>query len=702
MIKGVNEMKDQIIALIMQPSYHPTTALKICEKLQTNNYPEVAKALNELEAEQIIFHNGKGEFGTLKQLKMYVGIIDVKDACGFVKVEGLEKDIYVSPKHLASAMSGDTVLVEMAYASKYADDGRIVEILKRKYQTLVGKIHKRAKDFVLDVMYSKINCKCVIKNKNSAQAKDGDFVKVIITDYNNGRLLYAKVDKIIESHKAGLLAIDMLTEMADLKTKFDSKTLNECNQLDYTIALENRKDLRSLPIVTIDGDDAKDFDDAIYVERKDEKTFSLGVYIADVSEYVKVGSHLDLSAKERSFSCYLPNGVIPMLPFALSNDLCSLKENEDRYVLAVEMLIKDGEIADFEIFKAVINSKGRLTYRMVNEWLEHENDLAGFKMLKDAYDLSIILSDKRMKKGYINFDLNDAKIILDDEGKCIDVVNIIRGKSEKMIEEFMIKANECVASCINHMNLPFIYRIHQAPTEEKVEELRSLLANLDVKIPHQKNNLTSLFFSQMLDKVEEDNKEIVNHLVLKAMAKAKYDINNIGHFGLATNAYTHFTSPIRRYPDLVVHRLIKDYLLMEKNYAIDDLDSELSKIANHTSIKERTIEQLERDVIDLKKAEYMENFIGKTFVGKISSIKNWGIYVELANLVEGMISARYLNSIDYFFDEDHNCWSKGPNHLTLMKQIKVQLISTNIEKGQIDFIYLGDNDGNKQENHLSK
>ena len=688
-------MKEQIMDLIFNPSYHPLTALKICEELKTNNYALVAKTLNELEEEQIIFHNQHGEFGTLSQLKMYKGIILIKDTCAFVQVDELNDDLYVSLKNASNAMNGDTVLVEMAYESKFCDDAKVLQIINRKYKTLVGKVIKRSKDYLLDIMYLNLNVKCIIKNKNIGQAKNGDFVKVIITDYNNGRLIYGKIEKVLSFTKDGYIPIAMLTELANIKTKFDSKTLNECNQLDYTVSLNGRRDLRDRTIVTIDGDDAKDFDDAIYVEKKADDTYLLGVCIADVSEYVKVGSALDQEARTRAFSCYLPNGVIPMLPFPLSDDLCSLKEGEDRYTLAVEMIIKDGEIIDFDIFKALINSKGRLTYKMVNEWLENDADLGNLNMLKDASDLATILNNKRCEKGYINFDLNEAKIILDDDGKCIDVVKIIRGKSEKMIEEFMIKANECIASCINHMNLPFIYRIHQAPTKEKIDELRDLLADLRIKMPYKRNKITSLFFSQMLEKISDEKKEIVNQLVLKAMAKAKYDINNIGHFGLASNAYTHFTSPIRRYPDLVVHRLIKDYLLMENNFKQVDIDAELTNIANYSSVQERTIEQLERDVVDLKKAEYMNNFIGEVFIGKISAFKKWGIYVELENTVEGMIPAVNLYQNDFFYDEDLNSWISDFDFLYLTKKVKVKVVNTNIEKGQIDFIYLGDANGNE-------
>lgn len=687
-------MKEAILELFHKENYKPLSASQIAEALNTNDFVNVVKSLTSLEEEHIIIHNDFGLFALLKTYNMYIGTIDVKEqGFGFVTIEGFEKDLFIKKDYCLNAMSGDTVIVQILNKNKISFDAKVIEIINRKYKTLIGKIKKRHKDYELELEHYDLNVKCLIQPKNINNAVEGDYVKCIITDYNNGHLIKAKVDKIIGNDKTPNLDINLMVQIKDIPTSFSSRALNEANMLDYTISINNRKDLRDKIICTIDGDDAKDFDDAISIEKINDN-YILGVHIADVSEYVKVDSYLDQDAKARSFSCYLPNGVIPMLPFSLSDDLCSLRENEDRYTISLEMTIdRKGNIIDYELNKAVIKSKARLTYNLVNEWLDERPDLEELNVIYLMEELYYILNKKRVDKGIIDFDLDEAKVTLDDLGKCIDVKLIKRGISERIIEEFMITANECIAEIVHNLDLPFIYRVHAEPSEEKIEELRMLLANLNIKLPKKNNNLTSKFFADIIKKEEEknpDNKEIINHLILKSMAKAKYDTYNIGHFGLASLAYTHFTSPIRRYPDLVVHRLIKDYLLKDNNYGkIDNIEKELSNISNLASTNERKIEMLERDVLDMKKAEYMEQFIGSIFIGSISSIKSWGIYVTLDNTVEGLIDAYNLNLNDYFYDEDKNIWKSDKDILSLTKKIKIRVQSVNIDKGQIDFMYQG-------------
>ena len=695
-------MKEILLDLMNNPNYRPLSARQICDKLQTNDFVNVVKSLNQLEEEHQIIHNDFGLFGLLKHFDMHIGIIDVKEQrFGFVKVEGFEKNLFVNKDNTLNALSGDKVIIKIVSKNKIAYDAKVIEVIERKYHTLIGKIKKRHKDYELLLDNYNLNIKCLISPKGINKATDGDYVKAIITDFGNGRIVKAKVDKVLGTIDTPNLDINIKVQMSDIPISFSSRALNEANMLDYTISLEERRDLRNDMIVTIDGDDAKDFDDAISIKKENNK-YILGVHIADVSHYVKVDSYLDSEAYERSFSCYLPNSVIPMLPFSLSNDLCSLKENTDRYALSLVMTFNhQGDLIDYDLFKSVINSHARLTYNLVNEWFEEKADLDELNDLYLMKELYEILSSKRKQKGIIDFDLDDAIVSLDSNGKCIDVHKRTRGISERIIEEFMISANECVAEIVSNLDLPFLYRVHSEPTLEKMDELRMELANLHIQIPHKNNQLTSKFFAEIIEKETEknpDNKEIINHLFLKSMAKAKYDTFNIGHFGLASRAYTHFTSPIRRYPDLVVHRLLKDYLLKEHNYGkIEYLETILPKVASLTSANERKIETLERDVLDMKKAEYMENYIDQIFIGQISSIKSWGIYVELDNTVEGLVDATNLNYQDYFFDEKRNIWIGKKRILSLTTKVKVKVSKVNKEKGQIDFFLIGNGDNNEQQ-----
>jgi len=379
-----------------------------------------------------------------------------------------------------------------------------------------------------------------------------------------------------------------------------------------------------------------------------------------------------------------------MLPNILSDDLCSLKENELRYAIVVEMDIdSNGKLISQDIKKAVIKSRGRLTYNLANSWFESTIP-EKYSMLSDAFELYKILDQNKEKRGYIEFDDDDVELKFDESGKCISVDVRVRKDAEKLIENFMIQCNETIASTIYNLDLPFIYRIHDEVKDEKLEELKKNLSHFNIEIPSKQNKLTSMFFKKILDSLNDDeiSKNIVNKLLLKSMSKAQYSTFNIGHFALSLNNYTHFTSPIRRYSDLLVHRLIKKYLLSNDDYysKIESIDNLLSGDCLVINENEKKITTLERDVIDIYKADYMSNFIGKTFVGRVSSIKKWGIYVELDNYIEGMISSDLLYNLGYTYNEEMSTWS----NFYLTKEVKVKVIDTNKIKGQIDFYLLED------------
>src|SRR5699024_3389191 len=402
-----------------------------------------------------------------------------------------------------------------------------------------------------------------------------------------------------------------------------------------------RRDLRDKQIVTIDGADAKDLDDAIRVEKLDNGNFLLGVYIADVTYYVTDNSVLDKEAAERGTSVYLVDRVIPMIPHRLSNGICSLNRGVDRLTLSCEMEInKNGQVVSHEIFEAVINTSERMTYEDVNKILVDKDDTTRDKfaplvpLFENMEELARILRTKRMKRGAIDFDFKEAQVLVDEDGKAKDVVLRERSVGEKLIEEFMLAANETVAEHFHWLDVPFIHRIHEAPDEAKLEHFFEFLAGLGYAVKGTANDVHPLELQKVLDRVRGETEEmVISKLMLRSMRQAKYDPNSVGHFGLSTEFYTHFTAPIRRYPDLTVHRLIRTYLI-EGNLGsktIKRWSDRLPDVAKHTSEMERTAIDAERDVDDLKKAEYMADKIGEEYTGIISSVTNFGLFVELEN-----------------------------------------------------------------------
>lgn len=681
-------MRDQILDLMNQKNYRAMVPRQIMSAIGSDDLTEVMKTLNQLDTEHLIIHDEGGHYALLSYFNVYLGRVDKKDSgFGFVLVPELEEDIFISKRDMSNALDKDLVYVQVFKNTNKGLEGQIIEIVERNIVDIIGVLKKRANNYYLQITGKYHYLSITIPPKHLNHSEINDVVKVIITDFNDGFNLKGKVSKIIGTKNQPGIDITMMVEGTKISTNFSKECLNEAINLNHEINFEGRVDKTDEMIVTIDGDDAKDFDDAISVKKIGDNHYQLGVYIADVSEYVKVNSNIDIDASIRTSSCYLPDRVIPMLPFELSNDLCSLRPNENRYALACVMEIKDGEVIDSDIFKAVIKSKARLTYNNVNKMLEDNNLPTELMFLKDAADLAAIIGNKRHQKGSLDFETKEAKIVLDDYGTAIDVVPIKRGISEKMIEEFMIICNETVTERITYLDLPFVYRVHDEPKPEKIKTLIDIAKTLNITIPKKQNTIHPLFLQTILEKPEtEEAKTIFNHLILRSMAKAKYSINNIGHFGLASKYYTHFTSPIRRYPDLMVHRLIKDYLLGESNYQDFDLEDYLNDLCEACSDQEKVIESLERDVDDMKKAEYMLSQIGSEYEGMVSGIQRWGVYVQLPNSCEGLIGHEELYSLGYQYIEEKDVWSKNnTDRLTIGKYIKVRVINASKARGTVDF-----------------
>ena len=705
----MENLKQTLIDIMKEKTYSPSdidTLNNILNFTTSDEFIDLAKALNELEDQFIIAHNKKGCFALLETFNLVKGEIDVKEAgYGFIDLE--EGSIFVKKDNLKGSITGDTVLASVFNDKLGRPEGKVERIIQRGTTSIFGKLQKYRNKYVLRSVNSKIDLWVFIKSSDLKKAKENDFVKVNITKYYPNNTADGVVEKVIGNIETPNIDITALIGTANIPVEFSDDTKKEVKQIPSYVDTDkylDRRDLRDKVIITIDGDDAKDLDDAVRVEKNIDGTFTLGVYIADVSEYVKENSAIDLDAYERGTSVYLPDRVIPMLPKELSNGICSLNEGVDRLVLACEMKIdENGHVLEHDIFEGIIKTTYRMTYNNVNKILENTNQQICkeyakiVEMLYNMEELSKILFDMRTRRGAFNFETQEAKVILSADGDVLDVVLRKRGTGEKLIEEFMLIANETVAEAMTWLDVPFIYRVHEEPKEDKIGRFIQILNNFnyEFKVKGKTSKAMSKALQEVLIELEsfEDDiqKTIINNTLLRSMMKAKHLETNLGHYGLASECYTHFTSPIRRYPDLLVHRLVKHYMLNKPQIDGPNPDGYYtSKVRNASDVAsktERRAESLERDATDLKKCEYMEKYIHESFTGVISSITNWGIYVTLDNSIEGLI--RFENMKDDYYDIDElNARVVGRrigNIYQMGDIVLVKLIDVNKEKRQISF-----------------
>ncbi len=489
-----------------------------------------------------------------------------------------------------------------------------------------------------------------------------------------------------------------------LPQEFPAEALQQANDVPDTIAedtIGKRRDLRNETIVTIDGADAKDLDDAVTVTKLDNGHFKLGVHIADVTHYVTEGSPIDVEAADRATSIYLVDRVIPMIPHRLSNGICSLNPKVDRFTLSCEMVIdQNGGVVSHEIFESVIKTTERMTYKAVNQILEEKDEevLEQYSGLVPMFELmgelAQVLRNKRMERGAIDFDFKEAKVLVDEEGKPHDVVLRERSVAEKLIEEFMLLANETVAEHFNWMKVPFMYRVHEDPKEEKLARFFEFITTFGYVVKGSGNNIHPRALQQVLEAVKGTPEEpVISTVLLRSMKQARYDAESLGHFGLSTDFYTHFTSPIRRYPDLIVHRLIRTYLIEGK---VDEKTKEkwdvlLPEIADHSSNMERRAVDSERETDELKKAEYMEDKISEEYDGVISSVTNFGLFVELENTIEGLVHVSYLTDDYYRYDERTYAMigERTGNIFRIGDEIRIRVMNVNKDERSIDFEIVG-------------
>ena len=624
---------------------------------------------------------------------------------GFVKLEGQEEEIYISKENSYNALNGDTVAIKII-SEKEADkkaEGKIVKIVRHEKDTVVGTFQKNRnfgfvvpddKNFGTDIFISK---------SHWGKARNNHKVLVKIIKYpEKGKNAEGEIIEVLGGvNEAG---VDMLSliKQYELPYKFPEEVVSEAKAFGNKINeknLEGRRDLRQDIIFTIDGEDAKDLDDAIHVEKLTNGNYRLDVHIADVSNYVREKTELDKEAYLRGTSIYMLGRVIPMLPRELSNGICSLNAGEDRFTLSCSMEITPkAKVVSSDIYKAVIRVTERMSYTDVQKILDRSDEkiLKRYEKYISHFDLMAelanILKDKRRENGYLNLDIPESKIILDENGYAIDVKKYETYFANEIIEQFMLIANETVAERFYWLQAPFIYRNHEAPDLDKVKDLNKTLYNFGYKIKISKEEIIyPNEFAKILDEVKgKEEEKVVSNIILRTLRVAKYEAENKGHFGIASKYYCHFTSPIRRYPDLFIHRIISKYL--ETDYMVNDFwvkkyEKRAEKRAENCSERERVATKVEREAENIKKAEFMENKIGEEYEGIVSSVTNFGIFVELDNTVEGLIRYEKLGD-EYFIYNEETRQAIGENSGKVYKigdKVKIRVAYANKLMRQIDF-----------------
>ena len=711
-------MREEIIELLGKEK-RALSATEICDKLNLNTAGELKKLLDDLrilEEGYTVYRSNKDKYMLFENSHLLKGRLSVnKKGFGFVIVDGRDEDIYIDAKNMNGALNNDLVVVEeLKGQNGKKTEGRVVKVLKKENNLIVGeyKIIDGNPHFIPDD--KKLRMEIILDNKDLDDLVDGHKIQVSIVKEMGKYKYLGEVVKII-GHKNDP-GVDILSIIYDhgINDVFTDEVMEEVNALPSEVLdsdRKGRKDLTDMTIFTIDGDDTKDIDDAISISKKGEN-YILGVHIADVSYYVKEGTALYKEAYSRGTSVYLVDRVVPMLPHKLSNGICSLNPNVDRLAISCIMEITpNGKIVSHDIFESIIRSRIQMTYKKVNKILNDEETPEGYEPFKDdlklMWELAKILRKEKLARGYLDFDVDEPKILVDENCKPYDVVLRERGKGENMIEDFMIAANETVAEHVFYMGLPFVYRVHEVPDNEKVEEFLNSISMLGYHIVGDRNFVYPKSMKKILDQLrDKEGFEILSTLLLRCMKKAVYKPENLGHYGLASKCYTHFTSPIRRFPDTTVHNLLRKYIFNEPNdkelnRLIEYWEGNLPALCDHASEKERDSIDCERDVESMKMAEYMESHIGEEYDGTISSVMNFGLFVQLDNMIEGLVHISEIKGDYYTFDETtHTLRGEKKGKMYKLGQ-KVRVVVTNASKenSTIDFNLV---EGNKNGNNKQK
>ncbi|GKV65536.1 ribonuclease R [Sporosarcina sp. NCCP-2331] len=705
------ELQERVMSLVKEESYQPLTVHEIQEKFgmeQAAEFKELVKMLVQLEQSGKIVRSRTNRYGLPEQMNLLRGkFIGHAKGFGFVVPEDVTgDDVFIPPHEVNSAMNGDTVLVRVSGNSQGdRREGVITKVVDRKTATVVGTYAQHDGYGFVMPDDKKLPMDIYIEKGHSLEAVDGQKVIVEITEWPSDTKSATGMITQILGHKNDP-GVDILSiiHKHGITVDFPQEVIDHAMRVPTTVQEEdfnNRRDLRDDLTITIDGADAKDLDDAISLVKDEDGSYRLFVHISDVSYYVTENSPMDAEAADRGTSVYLTDRVIPMLPHRLSNGICSLNPGEDRLTLTCEMKVDhNGKVVEHEIYPSVINSNYRMTYTDVYEIVDHQDEELSKKyeeivpMLNSMAKLAAIFRQKRQDRGAIDFDFKESKILVDEEGWPTDVVIVERTVSEKMIEEFMLIANETVAEHFHWLQVPFLYRIHEDPKEEKLQRFFEFLTNFGIVVKGSGNQVHPRALQEIVESIEGlPEQSVISTMLLRSMQQAKYHHESLGHFGLSTDFYTHFTAPIRRYPDLIVHRLIRTYLF-EKDLSqptVAHWSARLPEIAQHTSERERRAVDAERDTNALKKAQFMMDKIGEEFEGVVSSVTNFGIFVELENTVEGLVHVQNMND-DYYRFDDRQMMMIGERtgkQFRIGDEVTVRVVSVKPEEQAVDFEIVG-------------
>lgn len=701
-----DKRKKVIMDLVSSEFYVPMKEKELAVMLQVSKEDrgELNRILNELLAEGKLSLTKKGKFIKAKHSdRELVGtFISHPKGFGFVEIDGRDEDLYIPADFVNGAFHKDTVRVSLLTGQNgRRQEAQVIEILARGMRQIVGIYDRSNKNYGFVIPDNTKICEDIfVPAERSKGAVSGHKVVCEITDYGkDNRKPEGKVTEILGHVNDPGVDIMSIVKGYELPIEFSEKIMHQAERVANEVSeadMAGRRDLRDVQMVTIDGEDAKDLDDAVSLTR-DGALYQLGVHIADVTNYVQENSALDWEAKERGTSVYLVDRVIPMLPHKLSNGICSLNAGENRLALSCLMTIdQKGEVVSHEIVESVIKVDRRMSYTSVKKILEDKDEaecreyeelVPMFELMRE---LAAILREKRKKRGSIDFDFPESKIILDKQGHPVEIRPYERNVATKIIEDFMLIANETVAEHFHWMELPFVYRTHDNPDPEKISKLSTFIRNFGYSIRSRQEEIHPKELQKLLAKIEDTPEEaLISRLTLRSMKQAKYTINCTGHFGLACQYYCHFTSPIRRYPDLQIHRIIKEQIrgkLNEKR--IEHYNEILPEVAKHSSEMERRADEAERETDKLKKVEFMEGHIGEIYEGVISSITAWGVYVELPNTIEGMIHVSMLPG-DYFYYDDETYEMVGQAtdiRYKLGQTLRVRVNATDKIMRTIDFV----------------
>ncbi|GBG57847.1 ribonuclease R [Sporomusaceae bacterium FL31] len=707
-------LKEKILAFMRKDAYKPLTAEDLAEQMELKgtDLAEFWDVLQQLEDNADIIKTRFGKYGVPERMNLVVGRMSATaKGFGFVIPENPqtpdEPDVFIPPDAMLSAMHNDRVVARVHRQSSQgrAREGEVIRVVNRANNKIVGTFECSRHFGFVNPDDQRVGHDIFIPKEEFNGAPVGAKVVVEITKWpEKRRSAEGKIVEVLGVKGDPGIEILSIIKKHNLPTQFPVEVDRAADKVPAAISadeLAGRRDLRDLPIVTIDGEDAKDLDDAVYVKRLPEGRFMLGVYIADVSYYVRENTPLDNEARSRGTSVYLVDRVLPMLPPRLSNGICSLNAGEDRLAMSIEMEIDyRGKVLSYEVFPSVIRVKKRLTYTIVRKILvDHDEELRKeyqdlLEPLENMERLCHILRDRRMRRGAVDFDFPEIKVKLDEVGKPVELVKRVRTLSESIIEEFMLVANETIAEHMHQLGVPFMFRVHEQPDQGKMEKLNTLLHNFGQSLP-KSSEIQPSALQKVLSRIAGRPEErIISTVMLRSLKQARYEAENLGHFGLAATYYTHFTSPIRRYPDLIVHRLIRETFNTGDVSAKrrQKLAAMLPEIAIHSSQRERAAAEAERETVDLKKVEYMAQFIGEEFDGVINGVTAFGIFVELESGVEGLVRVSSMDDDYYqYVEEQYSLIGERTKKVyRLGEPVRILVARANPEERTIDFV-LADN-----------